>query len=401
MSRIVSGQPLSGITVIDLSHVYNGPYATFLLAQAGARVIKVEPPGGEHLRRRAALGGPALPFAMLNSNKLNVSLDLKQEAGKSLLRAMAAKTDVLVENFAPGVMQRFGLGPETLQAKNPRLIYACSSGYGLSGPYRDYPAMDLTVQAMSGIVGITGHAGGAPVKTGPAIADFFAGTHLYGGIVTALYEREQTGRGRIVEVSMLEAVYASLASSLGMVHANGGHQPERTGNRHGGLAEAPYNIYPTKDGSIAILGVGDNHFRTLLEIMARPELRDDPRFTTLKARVAHMDEIDAMISVWTSTRRKQDIADALLAQRVPCAPVRELPEVMNDPHLHQRGALERVEHPEYGPLVLQHSPIRYHGVPPIQLEPSGQLGRDTRAVYADWLGVDAAELERLETAGVI
>ena len=393
--------PLTGVTVIDLSHVYNGPYATFLLAMAGAHVIKVEPHGGEHLRRRAALGGPALPFAMLNSNKQSVKLDLKSEEGKELLRAMAAKADILVENFTPGAMDRLGVGAAALQAENPRLIYASSSGYGLSGPYRDYPAMDLTVQAMSGVLGITGFPDGPPVKTGPAVCNFFAGVHLYGGIVTALYERERTGRGRLVEVAMLEAVYASLASSLGMVHSNGGHQPQRTGNHHGGMAEAPYNIYPASDGAVAIIGVGDVHFRTLLDIMGHPELREDPRFTTLVARVAHMAEVDALISAWTSVRPKQEIADTLLARRVPCAPVRELPEVMNDAHLHARGALERVDHPEYGPMVLQNSPIVYHGAERVTIRPSGALGRDTMAVYRDWLGLDGAEVDRLAAAGVI
>jgi CoA:oxalate CoA-transferase len=395
------GHILGNIHVIDLSHVYNGPYATFLMAMAGAHVIKVEPHRGEHLRRRAELGGPALPFAMLNSNKQTVRLDLKSEDGKALLRKLVAKADVLVENFAPGVMERLGLGATALQTVNPRLIYACSSGYGLSGPYRDYPAMDVTVQAMSGIIGITGFPGGPPVKTGPAVCDFFAGVHLYGGIVTALYDRERTGRGRVVEVAMLEAVYASLASSLGMVHGNGGHQPQRTGNRHGGLAEAPYNVYPTRDGAVAIIGVGDEHFRTLLEIMDRPELKDDPRFGTLNARVRHMDEIDTLITAWTREREKQRIADTLLARRVPCAPVRDLPEVMNDAHMHARGALQVIDHPEYGRVVLQGSPIVYHGVERVPIAPSGPLGRDTHAVYCDWLGLTESEVEHLIETDVI
>ena len=206
--------PLSGITVIDLSHVYNGPYATFLMAMAGATVIKVEPHGGEHLRSRGDMGGAALPFAMLNSNKRCVTLNLKAEQGKALLREMAARADVLVENFAPGVMDRLGLGAEALRALNPRLIYGSSSGYGKSGPYRDYPAMDLVMQDMSGVIRVTGHADQPPVKAGPALCDFSAGVHLYGAIMTALYERERTGKGRVVEVSMQDATYASLATLL-------------------------------------------------------------------------------------------------------------------------------------------------------------------------------------------
>ena len=177
-----TGQPLTGVTVLDLSHIYNGPYATFLMAMGGANVIKIEPREGEHLRIRAELGGAALPFAMLNSNKQSVALDLKTDEGRKLFLAMAAKADVVVENFAPGVTERLGIGPEVLQKLNPRLIYASSSGYGRSGPYKDYPAMDLTVQAMCGVMSITGFPDRPPVKAGPALCDFFAGIHLYGGI---------------------------------------------------------------------------------------------------------------------------------------------------------------------------------------------------------------------------
>src|ERR1700722_4906949 len=208
--------PLAGVTVVDLSQIYNGPYATFLLAMGGAHVIKVEPLDGEHLRRRSAVGGAALPFAMLNANKHPVTLNLKSADGRELLLQMVRRADVLVENFAPGVMDRLGLGWPQLQAANRRLIYASSSGFGSSGPSRDFPAMDLTVQAMSGVMSVTGFADRPPVKAGPALCDFFAGIHLYGAITTALYEREKTQTGRHVEVAMQEAVYASLASNLGL-----------------------------------------------------------------------------------------------------------------------------------------------------------------------------------------
>jgi CoA:oxalate CoA-transferase len=185
--------PMQDLVVIDLTQIYNGPYATYLMALAGATVIKVEPPGGESLRRRGAVGGAGLPFAMLNGCKQSIMLDLKTEEGKQALKALAAKADVLVENFSPGAMDRLGLGDAVLQALNPRLIYASSSGYGRNGPYAKYPAMDLTIQAMSGAVEVTGFPDNPPVKAGPAIADFFAGIHLYGAIATALFERERSG----------------------------------------------------------------------------------------------------------------------------------------------------------------------------------------------------------------
>lgn len=393
--------PLSGITVLDLGQIYQGPYAGFLLAMAGARVIKVEPPGGENLRRRSVVGGAALPFAMLNSNKQFVAIDLKTSRGAALLQDLATRADVLLENFAPGVMDRLGLGYEALRAVNPRLIYASGSGYGSSGAYRDFPAMDLTVQAMSGIMSITGVADGPPLRSGPAVADFFGGVHLYGAIVSALYQRSSTGLGQRVEVAMLEAVYASLASSLGLWFGSGGQAPPRTGNRHGGLAESPYNVYPTKDGHIALLCVGENHWRSLADAMQRPELKDDPRFVSLKARVANMDVVDELVADFTRGLNKQDLFELLVHHRVPCAPVRDLDEVVNDPHLHAQGFLTRIDHPLLGEVVLPRSPMRFADGPDLDIVPSGEQGRDTEAILGGLLGLDPEEIARLRKDGIV
>jgi CoA:oxalate CoA-transferase len=394
-------QPLAGVVVIDLSHIYNGPYATFLMAMAGAEIIKVEPRDGEHLRVRANLGGAALPFAMLNGNKRSVTLNLKSKRGRDVLLKMIRKADVLVENFAPGVTERLGIGPEVLMAENPRLIYASSTGYGRSGPYRDHPAMDLTMQAMSGVMSITGFPDRPPLKAGPALCDFFAGTHLYGGIMTALFERERTGEGRLVEVSMLESVYPALASNLGMYHARGGQVPVRTGNRHGGMAESPYNVYPTSDGHIAIIGNHDRHFAALLQAMGREDLASDPRFDSLKSRIANMDAVDELVGEWTARFPKEQLAEQLRALRVPCAPVRDLAEVVNDPHLHARGSLERQAHPDFGDITVQRSPIRMEGTPRVAMQPSARLGADNDAVYAGWLGLTDDELRALAEDGSI
>jgi len=393
--------PLSGIRVIDLSHVYNGPYATFLMAMAGADVIKVEPPGGEHLRSRGDLGGADLPFAMLNSNKQCVTLNLKSDAGRALLCEMVARADILVENFAPGVTERLGIGPAALQAINPRLIYGSSSGYGKSGPYRDYPAMDLAVQAMAGIIATTGHADQPPVKAGAAVCDFSAGVHLYGAIMTALYQRERTGVGRIVEVSMQDAIYASLASNLGMLHARGAAAPVRTGNRHGGLGVAPYNAYAASDGYVVINAPADRHFRAILEVIGHPELADDPRFATRGARVANMAAVDALVEGWTRTQTRAEAADKLLAASVPCAPVRELSEVILDRNMHARGSLQWVDHPDLGRVVLPHSPLVFEGEGRRSLQPSDRLGASNDAVFGTWLGHSKDELARLAREGVI
>ena len=401
MSGTSQTLPLDGVTVVDLSQIYNGPYATFLLAMAGATVIKIEPPGGESLRRRGVVGGAALPFAMLNGCKQSLQLNLKSDAGKEVLRDLVRNADVLVENFAPGVMERLGLGAAALQVINPRLVYAQSSGFGSTGPYRDYPAMDLTVQAMAGVMSITGFPDRPPVKAGPALCDFFAGTHLYGAIVTALFEREKTGLGRRVEVAMMDAVYPSLSSSLGLFHGAGGDVPSRTGNRHGGLAEAPYNVYPASDGYIAIICVGDVHWQSLLTAMGRDDLAGDPRFASLGDRVANVDEIDRVVGAWTKQFEKQPLFELLQRHRVPCAPVRELKEVVNDPHMHERGALQWQDHPELGRIVVQHSALRFHGSDLRPLEPSHALGADADRILAEHAGRDAADIAALRRDRVI
>ena len=387
--------PLQGVRVVDLTQIYNGPYATFLLATGGADVVKIEPPAGEHLRKRDAAGGAALPFAMLNANKRSLVLNLKTEAGKAALLALADGADVLVENFTPGAMDRLGLGWETLRRRNPRLIYASGSGYGRDGPYRDYPAMDLTIQAMSGLMSVTGFPGQPPLKAGAAVCDFFAGIHLYGAIMTALYERERSGRGQLVEVSMLEAIYVALTSNLGPVLDRGaGALIGATGNRHGGLSICPYNVYPARDGYIAIICNNDSHWQALARALGLEALAQDPAHADMKGRVAAMDKIDAAIGEVTKAMDRAPLFARLLEHRVPCAPVRTLDEVVADPHLHQRGALQWIDHPEYGRLVVPTGALRLHGSPPAPYRTSPALGADSDEILAEVLGrpgVKAAE----------
>ena len=242
-----ANMPLAGITVLDFGQVYQGPYATLLMATAGADVIKIEPPNGEPLRRRAPPGkSTTFPIAMLNSNKRAITLNLKDERGKQLLFRMAAKGDVLLENFAPGVMDRLGVGFRVLHEINPRLVYASGSGYGLSGPDRDNLAMDLTIQAVSGLISVTGEPDRPPLKSGPAVVDFLSGIHLYAAVMTALYERSVTGIGRLVEVAMQEAAYPTMTSQL-EAYWRTGEVPPRTGNASHN--RVPINVYPAKDGT--------------------------------------------------------------------------------------------------------------------------------------------------------
>jgi len=393
--------PLEGVTVLDLTQIYNGPYATFLMAMGGANVIKVEPLTGENLRSRGDLGGVAYPFAMLNSNKKPVTLNLKAEEGKETLRDMVRKADILVENFAPGVMERLGVGPEELQKVNPRLVYGSSSGYGSDGPYRDYPAMDLVMQAMCGVINSTGFQDGPPVKSGAALCDFFAGIHLFSAIMMALYDRERTGKGKIVEVSMQDATYCSLASNYGMYHARGEAAPERTGNRHGGLGISPYNAYRAKDGYVVVNAPADHHWQSILRAIGREDLKDDERLLTRTARVKNFELVDELLGAWMETQSKDDAANAMLEQSVPCAPVRNLHEVMNDKNMLARGALQDVEHPELGHVNLPHTPLNLKGLPRIPIQPSLPLGASNAEIYGEWLGRSEEDLERMKKNGVI
>ena len=394
-----ANRPLAGVTVLDFGQVYQGPYATLLMAQAGADVIKIEPPQGEPLRRRAPPGkSTTFPIAMLNSNKRAITLNLKHERGRALLFRMAEKGDVLLENFAPGVMDRLGVGWSVLREINPRLIYASGSGYGLSGPDRDNLAMDLTIQAVSGLIAATGFADGPPVKAGPAVVDFLSGIHLYAAVVTALFERAQTGKGRLVEVAMQEAAYATLTSSL-EAYWQSGKVPPRTGNASHG--RVPINVYPTNDGYIAMNLAVEEHWHSLLKAMGREDLRDDPRFNSPAARLAHRGETDALIAAWTQTLGKMEIFAAAKRHRIPLAPVRDVNEVMHDPGMHERGFLAEIEHDEIGRVTVPTSPLRFHGADPVPLVPSPKLGQHNAEIYGEWLGLSGAEIAELKNDGVI
>ncbi|MBM3572105.1 MAG: CoA transferase [Alphaproteobacteria bacterium] len=393
--------PLAGVCVLDLTQIYNGPYATLLMAQAGAEIIKVEPREGEFLRRRDARSGAGVPFAMLNANKASITLDLKTARGRELFLDLARQVDVVVENFAPGVVARLGIDHDAIKRVNPGIIYASGSGYGQTGPYREYPAMDLTVQAMSGVMSVTGFADAPPVKAGAALCDFFGGIHLYGAITTALFHRARGGGGCRIDVAMLEAVYPALASNIGSLYGERDDMPPRTGNRHGGLSLCPYNVYPAADGFIAIICNSDKHWQSLLTAMARPELEAEPRFKTMRDRVRCMDEIDDMVGLWTRARDRQALFDLLVAHRVPCAPVRELREVVHDPHLHERGMLLEVDHPTYGKIVVCRSPLNFPDLPRPDYRVSPACGADNARILGGRLGLSAAELDALRRDAVI
>jgi crotonobetainyl-CoA:carnitine CoA-transferase CaiB-like acyl-CoA transferase len=393
--------PLAGIIVLDLGQIYQGPYCTLLLAKAGADVIKIEPPGGEPLRRRAPPGKTGtFAMALLNANKRAITLNLKSDRGRGLLLELVRRADVLVENFSPGTMGDLGLGYDALSQANPRLIYATGTGFGISGPDRDNLAMDFTIQAASGMMSITGAPDGPPMKAGPTVVDFSGGVHLYAAIVTALFQRSTTGRGQLVEVAMQEAVYPTMATSM-EYHIRTGKVPPRGGNRQASLATAPYNAFPTKDGWVAVHVVTDSHWQNLLRAMGREELAGDPRCATHAARAEHIEEIETIVRDWTQSLGKAEVFAIASRHRIPCAPVRTVDEVMRDPHMHERGFLERVDHPDFGEVTLPASSLRLHGAARVAPVPSAALGQHNHEIYAEWLGLGQAELELLKQECVI
>ncbi|WP_342491299.1 CoA transferase [Bacillus sp. FSL R5-0422] len=390
---------LEGITVLDLGQIYNGPYCSLMLAFQGAKVIKVEPLKGENLRVRRK--GDCHELLMLNSNKYGVSIDLKTDQGKEIFLDLVQKSDVLVENFSLGVMDRLGLGYDVLKEVNPRLIYASGKGYGLSGPYAKRPAMDLTVQAMAGVMATTGFADKPPVKAGPAICDFLGGIHLFGGITTALYQRTITGKGQLVEVSMHDSVYPTLASALGAYYSQGEKFSERTGNQHSGMATAPYNVYETKDGYIAILCVADRQWRSLLTVIDREDLLDDKRFETNIDRSAHTLIVDDIVSSWTTKRNKNEIAELFIEANIPHSPVQTIDEVANDPHLIEREMIREVSHAVEGNIKVPGSPIRLSDSPLEKVLPAPIIGEHTEEVLKDLLGYSDEQLEIFNHEGII
>lgn len=389
--------PLSGIRVLDLGHVFAGPYAAFLMATAGAEVIKVESPRGDMTRQRGRDGD--YPFRALNGCKRGIVLNLKTDRGRELLLELSEQSDVLIENFAPSAMSRLGLGPEVLLARNPRLVYASGTGFGRTGPYAESRALDLTIQAMGGVMSATGERGGPPLKAGVPIADFMAGAHLYAGILSALVGRAATGRGRVVEVSMLESLFATLLPSAGHAYQTN-KAPERTGNRHVADSYVPFDAFRAVDGWVTIVCATDEHWKRLTIAMGRPDLQEDEQLTSLQGRTARIDEVTEAVTQWTSARTRAQITAACQQAEVAAAPLRDVVEVLADQHLHARGFFTRVDD-QAGPILLPNSPVRYDGSALRTLTRAPRLGQDTDEVLTALCQLDDAELAELHRQGVI
>lgn len=393
------GLPLDGIRVIDLGQVYAVPYCTLQLAAMGADIIKIEPPvTGEVLRQpKLPPGGAGYSFLMLNANKRSVTINLKDRRGYEILLKLLEDADVLVENYLDGVMESFGLGYEQIAARFPRLIYASGKGYGSNSRYAKLGSMDNTIQASSGFISVTGFPD-HPVKTPATLIDMGTGSHLVSGILAALIHRGRTGRGQHVEVAMLDVAIAALTSAV--APALQGMKFKRMGNRHWGAC--PTNLYPARDGEILIFCLTEAHWRTLAKLMGREELIADPRFGNHGARLKIADELDAIVSDWTSAQPRDAMVEGLIEAGIPCAPVRTVEEVIADPEITQRRMLIDSEYPTRGSIRVAGTPIKMSDAPedgrPMRRPP--ELGEHNAEVLAS-IGIGADELERLKRAGVI
>jgi len=381
--------PLAGLRVIDLTQVLSGPFATMLLADLGADVVKVEPPGGDVARQ----WGPHLPgngpdgyggyFASVNRNKRSVVLDLKQDVGRAHLLALLAGSDVLVENFRVGVMDRLGLPYEVLHERFPTLVYASIRGFGDPrtgpSPYADWPAFDIIAQAMGGLLGITGSDPEHPVKVGPGIGDIFPGALAALGIVAAVRHAEATGEGQLVDVAMYDSVL-SMTERIVYQYSITGISPRPQGNTHPLLC--PYGVVSTATGFVTVAAPSDHHWRQLAELIGRPELADDPRYASNESRLAHAGEVYAAVEAWSSALPTSGVL-AVLGGRIPCGPVNSAADIAADPHVAARAMIVQVDHPAGGTIDIAGSPIKLTGTPSDSFVRAPLLGEHTDQVLAE------------------
>ncbi len=394
-----TNQPLAGLKVVDLTQIYQGPYAAFLMASAGADVVKVEPPGGERMR---GAGGERTPmaFAMLNSNKRSLTLNLKTEQGQELLRKLVMQADVLLENYAPGTLDKLGLGWDTLHQLNPKLVYVSGTGYGLTGEDSDLLAMDHTIQAASGVMGCTGDPDQPPSRAGGAPCDIMGGIHMYAGAMSALVGRGINGKGTRVEVSMLESMYFTMCSEFTAYYAAGGELPARNSARSPS-GVCPYGRYRCKDGWLAIISVAETHWHNIAKTIGRNDLLDNPDYANSARRLRREPEVNAAIEAWTSKQTKDEAYAALRMARVPVAPIRTIDEVQELPHLHERGMLHRMTHPDLGDIILPSSPIRFSDYDTASVRLFPQPGEHNVEVLNEWLTLSDTDVIDLQTQGVL
>ena len=392
---------LSGIKVLDFSHALAGPYCTLLLADHGAAVYKIESPDGGDMGREWGppfVGNQASYFIGLNRGKRSVSINLKCAEGVELCLRMMEKADVVIENFRPGTMTRLGLGYETARARNPRIVYCSVSGYGQNGPARDEPAMDLIVQASSGLMSVTGTANGERVRCGYSVADVSTGMFALIGILMALRSRDASGLGQFVDVSMLDSMISAMTSNF-MIYLGTGSVPDPLGTAYASIV--PYRAFPTKDTDIAIAVGSDKLWRAFGPAIGHAELVDHPDYATNSMRVRNRVQLESFLAEIFRTDTMQNWQAKLRADGIPASPVRRLDEVVNDPQCAVREMFPYITDRDAGQVRVVGAPIKFPEQPASVLSRAPELGQHTKQTLSDWFGMDSTELSHLQAAGVI
>jgi len=384
---------LSRFRVLDLTRIRSGPTCVKQFADWGADVIRIEPPGDTsgYSDRESS------DFLNLHSNKRSLTLDLKQPEGREILNQLMAKSDILVENFRPGVKKRLGLDWETVHARHPHLVLGSISGFGQTGPYAERPGFDQVAQGMGGLMSVTGLPGQGPVRAGIAIADVASGLYCALGIMVALLDREKTGRGKWVQSSLLQAQVALLDFQAARWLIDG-QVPEQAGNDH--PTAVPMGLYPTADGPMNIAVTGEHMWAAFCRVIGREDLVDDPRFAGGKQRRVHKEELNTIVRALTAVRGREELSEALLAAGIPCGPVNTIDQVFADPQVQHLGIVGEVQHPRRGPLKVLTHPAVISGTHPTLDRAAPDAGEDSDAVLAE-LGFDEHAISGLRQRKII
>jgi crotonobetainyl-CoA:carnitine CoA-transferase CaiB-like acyl-CoA transferase len=392
--------PLSGVRVLDLTRVLAGPYCAMLLGDMGAEVIKIEEPrhGDDTRRWPPVVGGGATYFMSVNRSKKSVTLNLKADDGRDIFRRLVRKSDVVLENFRTGTMEKLGLGYAALARINPRLVYCAATGFGESGPESHRGGYDLIVQAESGIMDLTGFADGPPVKVGNSIADLVAGMSAAHGVTLALLARTKTRRGQKVEIAMLDVMASLLTYQAGM-YLNAGRRPARRGNEHPSIV--PYEVFKASDAYLTLGVANTSLWERCCAAMDRPELTRDPRYATESARVDNRATLIPLLNEILGARTAEEWMKRFEAAGVPAGRIRTVPEVCESEHLKARGMIVTLPHPTAGRVRMMGVPIRLHGTPGRAKLAPPLLGQHTEAVLKSVLGMKKPAIARLRAAGVV
>ena len=392
-------RPLDGVRILDFTRVLAGPLSTALLADLGAEVVKVEPPAGDDYRAIGPMrNGESALFTAMNRNKKSVVLDLKRPDAVGVVRELATAVDVVVENFRPGVARKLGIDATALMAINPRLVYVSVSGFGQTGPCANRPAYDIVVQAMSGLMEVTGDPDGPPTLVGEAVSDVVSGLFASWATLAALLQARSTGVGRHVDVAMFDSTLAFLVTSVAR-YVFTGAAPRRVGNRH--PLSAPFGVYRARDGHFALAVLNSKLFAAFAGLIGRPEFATDPRYTTDELRSANEPELRATIETWASERRVDEVVALFDREGVPVAPLWNIGQALNSEQARARGVLTPVDDPRLPGLALPLQPARFVGSAPNLATRAPMLGEHTDAILAAWAGVAAERLAQLRAAGAL